>query len=925
MPLKNFILPSSKTRDAKRKLEVIDRNALRNFLGEDFDKPSIGVSTVESIFTFIGPKTAGFIDNFVNNLRGRANISLFVSAIKSQAMSASTKKQGFFYRLIYNCIKDLPGHTEKEINEFFQRESNKDTLQQNIKLFLLGKNDKEIVEESDQAPKPTAGVRNNIRRTNQASAIEKLKSKRMSKVLKVFMALVLWKYLEQLPESEATTTSERPGEKRKAESESEYGRELGFDSGSGSKSGSAFVSGSNSGSDSDSKSESEVDRSDEDAGFRNNLPDFKSLLFTEKIYYPSKPKSELFKYAKDVILHAFLCFIAVCKYAYLIDENYGKALQEQLGFPLDKIDWDESFIKSLNTSSDWESKITKLKYVGVISEVDKIEEEKGIENLIRFFKSQKPYELPTLSRTDDAKLEALEEQLSDVVSHFNLWQKQTLVELKLIDTNEIIGEMKSEDSKFDKIRKDLGQSEENDEINKSLVKKWAENKLDDTGKRKSLSKTFDEANAAFEKLKDAGILLDQDNSRGDYHTYGSGPFSENFVKLFIRYLERSFPDLDDCVKIYYSLQTPSGRSATHYWDKIRYLKYASKSDGMIYFVINQATGDKGTGHANLAIVCNGKYKLFEPSTPAVNLPKIFDFSKGGKKYKKLTGNALGLIQRDSNNCVTITLGYVESLMKQISKEKKAQGADKKDLSSHLLGEIDKYTTVALPSNVDLAVLVPMKYVKYFQSMRGIVSLLCYAKRMDEHDPDYAIMQDVKNELDKVLKKYGQEKQPVLSAIADVASLITPRFRDSALSYFDKCVSLGLFSKDVTYGEMNNIFYDIKRCSIFNRFKDDQEDSSKVLSSKKLIEEGRVDWARDMLQKSNILKLISKGDVAEITYSDIREIIGAINSSHLTTLLEINYRAQMKRRTETLKIATLVDVLGDDKDAVQKEMSAVRAL
>ncbi|MBQ2671452.1 MAG: hypothetical protein IJG00_01395 [Clostridia bacterium] len=669
--------------------------------------------------------------------------------------------------------------------------------------------------------------------------------------------------------------------------------------------------------------------------FGSNLPDFKDLLFTEKVYYPSKSKEELFKTAKDVILHAFLCFIGVCKYVYLMNENYGKALQEKFKFSLDNISWSESFIKSLNKSNNWKNEISKLKGIEVISNIKKIEGEKGIEKLIDVFKNQKYYELPDENYLNDIKSKTLEKKLKIAISYFNSWKKQTNDELKLINTYEIISEMKNEDSKFDEKRSELKKNEKNNEINKNLSKKWDENKLDETGKRKSLSQTVDEANAAFEKLKDAGILIEKDNSRGHYDLYGSGGFSENFVKLFIRYLERSFPDLDDCVKIYYSLSTPSERNDKHYWDKIRYLKYASKNNGMIYFVINQELrkydDHESTGHANLAIICDGEYKLFESSKPENNLPHIFDLSKESKKFKKLSANALGLIQRDSNNCVTITLGYLESLMKQISKNRKEQVADKKSLSSYLSREINKFTTVKLPGDIDLKVLVPTKYVKYFQSIKNVRKLIDYANKLKRDDPDYAVMQNVKDELEKVLEKYDQDKQPALQSLADIGHTYIRSegmtFQSNInLKYFDKCISAGLFSKDVTFKEMFNILLNIMKATqeTFS-YEKGEEKGSKVLSYKKLIEEGKVEWMKEILEKSNILKLLAKDNVAEITKSDIHSVNGEIYCSNLLSAQKINTRAQMKRRTETLKIAALVDVLAYDKDAIRKEMSVVREL
>lgn len=186
MELRDYLLTSSKTRSAKRCLESIDSANLKNFLKKEFNRQVKTVSDVNSVFTFIGNAEI-YVENFAENLNEPKKMKLFVEAIKDQAKSKGTKPGGLFYRYIYNLFKDLS--KEEDIKKFFAKKENRNNIEKNLKIFLLAKKDKD--------PTIYDAELKEEHRMKKASVIQKLQSKRMSNVLKVFMALTLWKYLQK--------------------------------------------------------------------------------------------------------------------------------------------------------------------------------------------------------------------------------------------------------------------------------------------------------------------------------------------------------------------------------------------------------------------------------------------------------------------------------------------------------------------------------------------------------------------------------------------------------------------------------------------------------------------------------------------------------------------------------------------------------
>lgn len=213
MGLRDYLLTSSKTRSAKKNLEDIDKANLTNFLKKEFDKQISTVSNVNSIFTFMGTAATTHIENFANNLTSPKKMELFVQAVEDQAKSKGTKATGLFCRWIRNNIRHLADE-DLPNNPVSQNILKKATV-----TFLLAKKDKDTIISGDDAE----GLDENQRkehRIKKASVIEKLQSKRLSNVLKVFMALVIWKYLESLTKrnaaaSQATTTSTGGGDRPK--------------------------------------------------------------------------------------------------------------------------------------------------------------------------------------------------------------------------------------------------------------------------------------------------------------------------------------------------------------------------------------------------------------------------------------------------------------------------------------------------------------------------------------------------------------------------------------------------------------------------------------------------------------------------------------------------------------------------------------
>ena len=168
-----MFISSSKTREARKTLEEIrlekfnGKELLKNFLERELKELS-RKSSVKAVMDAVQESDSNAY-KFATLLNTETNINLFKKAIELQAKSLGTKQKGLFYKLIY-------------VNR-------NNWTKSKIKAFLLAKKDGGIddaeVEDDDRESK----------RMKNADIVEKLKSKRLSNVLKVFIALVMWDYL----------------------------------------------------------------------------------------------------------------------------------------------------------------------------------------------------------------------------------------------------------------------------------------------------------------------------------------------------------------------------------------------------------------------------------------------------------------------------------------------------------------------------------------------------------------------------------------------------------------------------------------------------------------------------------------------------------------------------------------------------------
>lgn len=319
-------------------------------------------------------------------------------------------------------------------------------------------------------------------------------------------------------------------------------------------------------------------------------------------------------------------------------------------------------------------------------------------------------------------------------------------------------------------------------INDKIKRRWQTIKHSQTtGGKKDFDEMVKEASDAHRDLTQRGLLYEGDNSRNSESARG---FSTNFVRLFIRYVQRTFSELDNYVKIYYYQSTcfyyggeESERKDKEYWGEIKSLVTSSKEDGMIYFVVNQYVSNErtnvndGGGHGNLTIVCGGNYKVFETVRGCEYM--VMDHKDYDKKNMNITS---GTIQADAQNCLTIALGYMESLMKQIYGWSKEQqwSSQKKEFSEYVWNKINRYSTVNLPDDIQgvdtepLKVLLPAKYIKYIQTSAGRDKLIELAKSKTLREEDRDAIEEVAEELIKVRDRYNLSEKPLEPFLRDVA-------------------------------------------------------------------------------------------------------------------------------------------------------------
>ena len=98
------------------------------------------------------------------------------------------------------------------------------------------------------------------------------------------------------------------------------------------------------------------------------------------------------------------------------------------------------------------------------------------------------------------------------------------------------------------------------------------------------------------------------------------------------------------------------------------------------------------------------------------------------------------VQNDNRNCVNISLGYLDSLIKQIASIKQNLKPGEK-LSVELWKQIHSFCAVEIPKNLKMpgsneetnTILLPAKYIKYLQSMRSADALIAESKKSENKD------------------------------------------------------------------------------------------------------------------------------------------------------------------------------------------------
>lgn len=738
-----------------------------------------------------------------------------------------------------------------------------------------------------------------------------------------------------------------------------------------------------------------------------------SYLLCHEIYQKSvkglslKEKTQC---VKDTILHATACFIGACKYAKLECKRLYNSLTIKIYrdgdcLHLSKINWKENFIKSLSKTQEWRNLKDDINAVYGVDIWSYISKEQSLEDLIHVF-SDYFYDYGFVVAPDDGKDEVTQDMkyesinyeidegfrkgISDAVEFFSSqWSTnmerylKKLISIREWDkTAENIKENeKVNNKKRDKIMKD---KVKNEAIYKELKPIWNKNKnsVESPTTRKTLAETIEAANEAHEKLKERGILFETDNSRGTNKTVQG--YSQNFAKLFIRYLERSFPELEKYVKIYFyanpaqNYRGEDSKVSDKYWRQVAYYKSQSKLDGMTYFIVNQIaakgkqehksgklSGDrerlaKGNklGHGNLTVICNGKYKVFE------TVEGVESIAIGNKNFGSEPKMSGVTIQADDYNCLAISLGYLESILKQLSREvkskneeleeekeklkneenpeelkkekeeikKKEEELDEKSrqgIRKNMDKEIERFSTVELPSEIlslnkittkSMGILLPTKYIKYLQSRSRIEQLLKYIRGIKKDNKDYDILQEVKNELERVTQKYTPLNEPIKSLLGDMESWDNGEKVKKILdNKSDVLKEAGLDVDKVTLSQLIQKIDDA--CEMMGVNGGERKNS---IYSKRIVDVDIKGMRREDIEKelnSNPIFKLCADNPLSITVGKLYELKDFSDS--LKAFSRINLRAQMKRRTETLKVATLVEALDNADVSIADEIDAVR--
>ncbi|MGN1044302.1 MAG: hypothetical protein ACI4PR_05920 [Acutalibacteraceae bacterium] len=296
--------------------------------------------------------------------------------------------------------------------------------------------------------------------------------------------------------------------------------------------------------------------------------------------------------------------------------------------------------------------------------------------------------------------------------------------------------------------------DDNGDVQKSMQEGWQGKKstlqTDVECKQKKIYKQEELKNEAEKQgnaLKESGVLQENDLNFREAN-------SENFVKAFIRYLERRFFDLKDNVNILYFPGDMSPARNRRYSKSISELKQISKTNDKIYFVINQLCvceeGEIGYGHGNLTIVGNGISKLID-SSPSVK-----------KRPVDMDPDNTSTLQSgyDTGNCVSIALGMIESFLRQI---REIKGKDSQKVSENFMTYITGFmskevTHYSLTPTKEKEILLPPKCLKYLQSGSRIGNFLEMAREINEDDPNYNEVKQVAEEFTKVKEYYFRSIQ-----------------------------------------------------------------------------------------------------------------------------------------------------------------------
>lgn len=188
---------SSGTRNARKNLkEICSESELDKFIKADFKKLSGKISNVSTLFTYANVKSKKATETFAIALNNNSdNMEKFFNAVEKQAKSAGTKKSGLFYKLIYTNVYQKVKNDDK----WNENDKTLKQFEKELRKFLLARKGQDI--EETEAPEGLEELtdeekaKKDNQRKNNSNVIEKLKSGRLSDRLKVFMALVLWKYM----------------------------------------------------------------------------------------------------------------------------------------------------------------------------------------------------------------------------------------------------------------------------------------------------------------------------------------------------------------------------------------------------------------------------------------------------------------------------------------------------------------------------------------------------------------------------------------------------------------------------------------------------------------------------------------------------------------------------------------------------------